>query len=226
MDNVDGCTINDNLHSISCKFFVFLAIQDIPGNQSNLQIEAFVICSSINNHFHSVAMVQGRGQVAQKSSREYIICHGESMGAKKDLSFGEPIIQGCVPFKLPEGKGGANVDMETDDVVVVVIVGMPVVGDTNAIHVLGELVTRSDITFHCDAAKGRHHVNWENVVVAVDVLEDLQEVMDKWLDGIIHNCIGRAMDINMEQCIIQGAHRFVQGEKTIHESCLGGQVKH
>ena len=127
--------------------------------------------------------------------------------------------------KLPKGKGSADVDVEMDGVAGV-IVGMPVVEDTDAIHIFGELVTRWDIMFHCDAAKGRHCVNQENVVLIVDGLEDMQEVMDEWLDGIICNLFRGAMDVNTEKHIAEGVHRCIQeGKETTHERCLGDQSK-
>ena len=67
MDNIDGCTIDKNFHCISCKFFFFLTIWDIPGNKSNLKIESFVSCSSVNDGFHSVTTVHSGGQVANKA---------------------------------------------------------------------------------------------------------------------------------------------------------------
>ena len=163
------------------------------------------------------------GQVAKKSGGEDVVRCGEAMGAKKDLAFGEPVIQGCIPFKLPKGKSGTDVEM---DDIAVVIVDTPNVGDTDAIHILGEPVAGWDITFHHDVAKRRHHVKWENVVHVVDVLEDLQEVTDEWLDGIIHNLFGGSMDVNMEKHIVQGVHSCIRVGETTHERCLGDQVKH
>ena len=43
--------------------------------------------SSVNDVFHGVMVVHGGGHVAQESSRENIICHGKSMGTKKELAF-------------------------------------------------------------------------------------------------------------------------------------------
>ena len=69
MDDVDGCAIDKNFHCItSHKFFLSLTIQDIPGNEMNLELESFSSCSSINDGFHSVAMVHSKGQVANKAS--------------------------------------------------------------------------------------------------------------------------------------------------------------
>ena len=65
--------------------------------------------------------------------------------------------------------------------VAVVIVGMLVHGDTNAIDILGEFITRRDIIFHGDAAKRIHWIDREDAVLVVDVLKSLQEVMDEWL---------------------------------------------
>ena len=82
-------------------------------------------------------MVHGGGQGTQDSSRKDVIGHSESMGVKKDFALGKPIIQRCVSFKLPEGKGSTVVDVKMDGVAVV-IVHMPVAGNPDAIHVLGE----------------------------------------------------------------------------------------
>ena len=88
--------------------------------------------------------------------------------------------------------------------IAVVIVGMLVHGDTDAIDILGEFITRRDIIFHGDAAKRRCWIDWDDAVLVVDVLKSLQEVTDEWLDGVVIGCIGGLMDVNVDEGIIQG----------------------
>ena len=97
-------------------------------------------------------------------------------------------------------------EVEANDVAVV-IVGMPVHRDADAIYILGEFITGRDVTFHGDAAKRRCHINREDAVLVVDIIKNLQEVTDKWLDGIVGDHVGGAMDVNAEKGIIQGVHR-------------------
>ena len=112
-------------------------------------------------------------------------------------------------------------DVEANDVAVC-IVGTPVHRDADAIDILGELITRRDISFHGDASKGRLWIDWEDAVLGVDILENLlQEVMDEWLDGIVSDGIGRVMDVDTDEGIIQGVHMIIHGEDTMHEDRLG-----
>ena len=92
-DSVDGSTIDKNLHCISCKFFFFLTIRDVPGNKVNLKIEAFGGGSSINDGLCGVTMVHSGRQVADESGQEDIIGHSESMSAEENLALGKPCIQ-------------------------------------------------------------------------------------------------------------------------------------
>ena len=62
------------------------------------------------------------------------------MGMKKDLAFHKPHIEQSIPLKLPEGKGGTDVDVEANDVAVF-IVEMLVHRDADAINILGEFIT-------------------------------------------------------------------------------------
>ena len=120
VDGIDRCTINKYFLGVCCKFFIFLTIRNVPGNKANLKIASFVTHSIVNDGFHSIAMMHCGRQVADESGQKDIIGCSEAMGMKEDLSFGEPIIEGGVPFKLPKEKNGANTDMNMDHVVIVI----------------------------------------------------------------------------------------------------------
>ena len=114
-----------------------------------------------------------------------------------------------------------DADVEADDIAVHVV-GTPVHRDADAINVLGEFITRRDVIFHGDAAKRRLQINQEDAVLVVDILESLQEVMDEQLDGIISDGIGRVMDVDTDESVIQFVHMIIHGEDTLHEDGLGG----
>ena len=45
--------------------------------------------------------------------------------------------------------------------------------------------------------------------------------MDKWLDGIISNGIGGAMNVNTDKGVIQGVYVIIFGEDTMRENGRG-----
>ena len=129
--------------------------------------------SGVNDVFHGITVMHDGGQVAQESSRESILVgHGKAMSMKEDLVFDKPIIEQSISLKLPKRKGGANVEVEANNVAVV-IVRMLVHRDANAIYILGEFITGRDVIFHGDAAKKRCQIDWEDAVLVVDILESL-----------------------------------------------------
>ena len=99
---------------------------------------------------------------------------------------------------MPKGNSGVDADVETDRVVHI-MVGTFVGRGTDAINIFQELVTRRDVTFHCNASEFGCSINWDNGVFAVNILEDVQEVMKKWFDGIICNLFGGTIDINAKK---------------------------
>ena len=102
-------------------------------------------------------------------------------------------------------------DVEVDHVVGV-IVGTFVGWGADASNTVGEFVARRDVAFHCKAAKVGGRINGDDGVLAVDILKNLQEVMEKWFDGIVCNLFGGTIDVNAEESVIQCTHWRIQGE--------------
>ena len=82
-DNIDRGVVNMDFHSISCTFFIVLTIRDVPGNRADLQIEAFVVGSSINDVFHGVTAVHGGGKGCSGSQQKECHMSRESHGYKE-----------------------------------------------------------------------------------------------------------------------------------------------
>ena len=75
--------------------------------------------------------------------------------------------------------------MEPNHVTGIFVGRFLVVRDADAVDIIGQAVTRWNVTLHCKAAKSGMHIDGEDGVVVVDILKHLQEVMDERLDGII-----------------------------------------
>ena len=136
--------VNKDFHSVSHAFPFGLTIWDVAGDEADFKIKSFVMGSGINDIFHGVMVMHGRGQITEESSRENIIHHSEAMGTEEDPAFHKPCIEQSIPLELPEGKGSTDVDVEADNVAVH-IVGTLVHWDTDTINILGEFITRRDV---------------------------------------------------------------------------------
>ena len=111
------------------------------------------------------------------------------MGAKEDFALCKPLIQRCVAFKLPEGKGSTDANVKTDGVAVV-IVHTPVVWNADTVHILGEFFACWNVAFHHNGTKRRFQIDWEDGVLLIDFLEDLKEVAKEWLKRVIRDLFG------------------------------------
>ena len=94
------------------------------------------------------------------------------MGAKENPAFHKSCIKHSVPFQLPEGKGSADPDVETNDVAIH-IVGTLVHGDADTINILGQIVAGRNVIVRGDTSKRRSGVNRDDAVLVINFLEGL-----------------------------------------------------
>ena len=142
------------------------------GDKINFNVETFVYHFFVYECFHSVMMVHHGGEFANETSQDNVVGGDKAMDVKKNLSFGEPFIHGSIPLELPQWKGGANPDVESNHGTGI-FVGHFVVRDADAVNVLGQVFTRGNVALPCKATKSGLHVNGEYSVVGVDFLKHL-----------------------------------------------------
>jgi hypothetical protein len=111
-----------------------------------------------------------------------VVGGGKTVSTEEDLFGLEPHVEGAVTFKLPEGFGGVDVDVETNGHRVF-LAGF-VVGSVDAGDILVEIIARRDVTFLRDGVGVGGDINGEDGVVGINVLDFLEEFTEKGLDGV------------------------------------------
>ena len=155
-------------------------------------------------------MVAG-GHFAKESGGCNVVGGGKTVSTEEDLFGLEPRVEGVVMFKLPEGLGGVDVDVETDGRRVF-LAGF-VVGSVDAGNVLVEVVARRDVTFLRDGVGVGGDCDGEDGVVGIDMLEFLEEFTEKGLDGVGRGIRRGTDSINTENSFMERGVLFWRGKE-------------
>ena len=152
-----------------------------------------------------------RGHLSEKACGGDVIGCSKAMSMEVDTLRVEPRVEGRVLFQLPEGLRGVDADMKAESHGVTLVGRSVNVGDRR--HILVDVVASRDVRFLGEGDPVGSLVDGENVVVGVDLLEVLEELAEKRLDGVRRGVSCRADSIDAEEDFMERGVVFVRVEE-------------